>query len=270
MTQTLQFTLLGCGSSGGVPRVANQWGACDPANPLNRRRRCALLVESSQGDSGRTTVLVDTGADLREQLLSADVTNLDGVLITHSHADHIFGMDDLRQLAIHLRSPITVHMDAATEAVVMQAFAYCYRQAPGSSYPPFCTRAGIEHGSMTRIEGQGGAITALPLVAEHGDIHALGFRFADVVYLPDMKRISDEYSLQALEGCRILVVDALRYQPHPSHMNLDEALAFIEQVQPERAILTNLASEMDHAELSRQLPRNVIAAHDGLQFETSA
>lgn len=266
MTEKLRFTVLGCGSSGGVPRVGNQWGDCDPQNSLNRRRRCALLVESTTVNGGTTSLLIDTGADLREQLLSANVTNLDGVLITHAHADHIFGLDDLRQLAISLRSSITVHMDEATAETVMQCFGYCFHRAPGSSYPPFCLHESIDHGSASVIKGAGGTITAMPLVAEHGDINALGFRIDDVVYLPDMKRISDPASLKALQGCRLLIVDALRYQLHPSHMNLDESLAFIDSIGPERAVLTNLASEMDYASLQRQLPSHVIPAFDGMQL----
>lgn len=246
--------------------MGNQWGECDPQNPLNRRRRCALLIESFAAEGGTTSILIDTGADLREQLLAANVTNLDGVLITHAHADHIFGMDDLRQLAISLRSSITVHMDTSTASVVMQAFGYCFHQAPGSSYPPFCLQEVIDHDAATVIKGDGGAVTVLPLVAEHGDIHALGFRIADVIYLPDMKRINHEASLAALQGCRLLIVDALRYQAHPSHMNLEESLAFIESVGPERAILTNLASDMDYEQLLKQLPSHVIPAHDGMQL----
>lgn len=266
MTEKLRFTVLGCGSSGGVPRVGNQWGVCDPQNPRNRRRRCALLIEAIGHDGGITTALIDTGADLREQLLSANVMNLDGVLLTHPHADHIFGLDDLRQLAISLRSSITVHMDESTAKIVMQPFGYCFKQAPSSSYPPFCQQATITHGVDSVIEGAGGAIVATPLVAEHGDIHALGFRIGDVAYLPDMKRINDEASLQALQGCRTLIVDALRYQLHPSHMNLDESLAFIDSIGPEQAILTNMASELDYATLQEQLPPHVKPAYDGLQI----
>ncbi len=266
MTEKLRFTILGCGSSGGVPRVGNQWGVCDPLNPLNKRRRCALLVEAIGSDGGVTTLLIDTGADLREQLLTAKVTNLDGVLLTHPHADHIFGLDDLRQLAISLRASITVHMDESTADVVMQPFGYCFHQSPGSSYPAFCQREIITHGVPSVVDGLGGSISAMPLLAEHGDIHALGFRIGELAYLPDMKRMTDQISLDALQGCRILIVDALRYEPHPSHMNLDESLAFIDSIGPEKAILTNMATELDYATLQQQLPAHVIPAHDGLQL----
>ncbi|ASJ74335.1 MBL fold metallo-hydrolase [Granulosicoccus antarcticus] len=266
MIQRLRFTLLGTGSSGGVPRVGNQWGACDPSNTRNRRRRCSLLVESIQSEDIKTSVVIDTGADLREQLLSAEVDHLDGVLITHAHADHIFGMDDLRQLAINMRSSITVHMDTTTTQVVKQAFGYCFNQAPGSSYPPFCNLGHIEHGQSTIIEGAGGSIEALPLLAEHGDIHALGFRIGDVAYLPDMKRITDEASLAALQGVRVLIVDALRYKHHPTHMNLEDCLAFIDSIKPESAVLTNMHSDMDYDELCQNLPPHIRPGYDGLQL----
>ncbi|NND91870.1 MAG: MBL fold metallo-hydrolase [Granulosicoccus sp.] len=266
MTSTLKFTLLGTGSSGGVPRVGNQWGACDPTNSRNRRRRCAVLVESSAPDGGKTVLLIDTGADLREQLLAENVARLDGVLLTHAHADHIFGLDDLRQLAMLMRTSIRVHMDDATAQVVMQSFSYCFRQAQGSSYPAFCTPVRIEHGTPTLCVGDGGTVEAIPLLVEHGDIDALGFRIGDIAYLPDIKRMVDAYSLNALQGVRILIVDALRYSTHPSHMNVEAALDFIALIGPERAVLTNMHSDLDHDSLRRQLPANVIPGYDGLQL----
>lgn len=266
MKQTLTFTLLGTGSSGGVPRVGNQWGSCDPQNPKNRRRRCALLVESVSDDAGKTSVLIDAGADLREQLLSSGVQYLDGVLLTHSHADHVFGLDDLRQLALLMRSTIPVHMDSATEAVVMAAFGYIFKQAPNSSFPAFCTHKRINHTDSVKVSGQGGDIEAVPLLAEHGDIHSLGFRIADVAYMPDVKRVTDPRSLQAMQGLEVLILDSLRYTPHPGHMNLEDALAFIDQLQPTRAILTNLHSDLDYETLRSELPAHVTPAYDGLQI----
>jgi len=265
MNNTLTFTLLGTGSSGGVPRVGNQWGNCDPENPKNRRRRCALLVEATK-DSTATTVLIDAGADLREQLLSANVTHLDGVLLTHSHADHIFGLDDLRQLALVMKQTIPVHMDQATADTVMAPFGYVFHQAPQSSYPAFCTKEEITHGQNTRIMGAAGTIDFLPLLAEHGDIHALGFKMGPVAYLPDMKKISDSASMDALQDLDVLIVDALREINHPAHMSLQEALTFISDVKPARAILTNMHSDLDYAELQKKLPANVEAGFDGMQI----
>lgn len=263
----LVFTLLGTGSSGGVPRVGNAWGECDPGEPKNRRRRCAMLVEQGAPGGATTTLLVDAGADLREQLLSSDVRSLDGVLLTHAHADHIFGLDDLRQLALGLGRAVDVYMDEATSTSVMRAFGYCFRQAAGSSYPRFLVEHRIEHPAPFAIAGPGGHVDVQPLLAEHGDIHSLGFRIGEMAYLPDAKRVSDEQSLARMSGLKVLVIDALRRRSHPSHMNLDESLALIARLAPARAILTNLHSDLDHATLAAELPVNVEPGYDGLRID---
>ena len=275
MNDTLTITLMGTGSSGGVPRVGNVWGNCDPAEPRNRRRRCSILIErckTLQTTSAikhppeKTTVVVDTGADLREQLLSADVRSIEGVVLTHSHADHIFGLDDLRQMAINLRRPIDVWLDEPTRAQVMAAFSYCFNQAPGSSYPAFCNEHALTPLQPFEIQGPAGDITINTLIAEHGDINALGVRVADSVYLPDMKRVSDARSLELLQDVNVLIVDALRYHSHPSHMNLEESLAFIDKVRPNRAVLTNMHGDLDYQELSSALPDGVEAGYDGMKI----
>lgn len=267
MQETLTLTLMGTGSSGGVPRVGNQWGDCDPGESRNRRRRCALLIEQKQpGEklANSTTIVVDTGADFREQLLSAQVSSIEAVVLTHSHADHIFGLDDLRQMAILLKRPIDVWMDSATRTQVMAAFGYCFHQAEGSSYPSFCNERTIEPDTTLMVNGPGGNISIETLVAEHGDINALGVKVNNAVYLPDIKRISDKNSLKRLQDIQLLIVDALRYNPHPSHMNLDECLSFIESVSPERAILTNMHSDLDYRTLCSKLPPGVEPGYDGL------
>lgn len=265
MKTSIKITMLGTGSSGGVPRVGNQWGECDPVNPKNRRRRCALLVELLC-ESGKTSTLIDAGADLREQLLSADAQHLDGVLLTHSHADHIFGLDDLRQLALLMKTPILVHMDAKTAETVMPAFGYIFRQAPASSYPAFCTHKEIHHDQVIRVDGAAGPLDFQPLLAEHGDIHSLGFRAGNMAYLPDVKRISDANTLVALENLELLIIDCLREVAHPAHMNLSESLAFIEKLSPKHAILTNMHSDLDYQALLERLPEHIVPGFDGLQM----
>lgn len=268
MANRLTITLLGTGSSGGVPRVGNIWGQCDPNEPKNRRRRCAALVEQST-DAGTTTVLLDAGADLREQLLSAHVTNLDGVLLTHPHADHMFGLDDLRQLAIVLKRPIDVYLDQGTSETVMLSFGYCFHQAPGSSYPSFCTEHRICHPDPVVIEGAGGAIEFSPILVDHGDINALGFRINNIAYLPDMKRLASSQSPDILSGLDTLIVDALRYNSHPTHLNVEEALDFIREVKPANAVLTNMHSDLDYRTLEAMLPEHVTPGYDGLQITAS-
>jgi phosphoribosyl 1,2-cyclic phosphate phosphodiesterase len=264
---TVTATILGCGSSGGVPRPAFGWGACDPKNPKNRRRRCSLLVER-HGQNGSTRVLVDTSPDLREQLLDTEVDWLDAVLISHEHADHIHGIDDLRALAMHRRRRIDVYLDEATSRTITQRFGYCFKTPPGSNYPPILTEHRMTAGQAVRIEGAGGPIEALPFLQDHGDIFSLGFRFGGLAYSADLVGLPAT-SVAALAGLDIWIVDALRYRPHPSHFSLDEALAWIERLKPKHAILTNLHSDLDYGELKSKLPPYVEPAFDGMRISVA-
>jgi len=262
---TMQFTILGCGSSGGVPRVGQGWGDCDSSNPKNRRRRCSLLVERI-GKEGRTSLLVDTSPDLREQLLDADIARLDGVLFTHEHADHTHGIDDLRPLALMQQKRIDVYMDARTSEFLHARFGYCFKTPPGSEYPPILTEHRIVAGEAITIKGEGGPISVLPYSQEHGSIQALGFRFGGLAYSCDVSGLPAQ-DTSALHGLEVWIVDALRYQPHPSHFTVDEALGWIEHMRPRRAILTNLHIDLDYEKLRASLPRNVEPAFDGLKIE---
>ena len=264
-----EFTILGCGASGGVPRVGMDWGRCDPANPKNRRRRCALLVERI-GPGGRTSVLIDTGPDIHNQLVDAGVRHLDAVLYTHAHADHIHGIDDLRGLAYSSRRRVDVHMDEATSERAHAAFGYCFSTPEGSFYPPILNEHRLEPGETVTISGAGGPITALPVRVHHGEIDALAFRIAGVAYSPDVVDIPEE-SRAAFAGLDLWIIDALRPgNRHPSHFTLEEALDWISRMTPGRSILTNLHIDMDHATLVNTLPDGVIPAHDGMRFAHSA
>jgi phosphoribosyl 1,2-cyclic phosphate phosphodiesterase len=258
----LRFTILGCGSSGGVPRPALGWGECNPDNPKNRRRRTSLLVERRNGE-GVTRVLVDTSPDLREQLLDAQVEWLDAVLYTHEHADHTHGIDDLRALFMRRRRPVDVYLDEPTSRVIRARFGYCFQSPPGSEYPPIVTEHRLAPGESITIHGAGGPISALPILQEHGDIASLGFRFGGLAYSCDLSGLPSE-SVAALGKLEVWIVDALRYRPHPSHFSLDDALAWIERIRPGRAILTNLHSDLDYDALRTKLPPNVEPAYDGL------
>jgi phosphoribosyl 1,2-cyclic phosphate phosphodiesterase len=261
---SLRLTILGCGSSAGVPRVGQGWGACDPANPRNRRRRCSILLERM--GSGVTTVLVDTGPDLREQLIDADVKRLDGILMTHPHADHTHGIDDLRPIYLEAKRRIDVHMDEPTSLIVKRAFSYIFQTPLGSTYPPIATDLRLTAGRLCRVEGKGGAVEAMPFDLDHGEISALGFRFGGLAYTPDVKRIP-QGSRAFLQGLEVWIIDALRYRPHPSHFSLDDALAEIETMRPRRAILTNLHTDLDYETLCKRLPADVIPAYDGMRVE---
>ena len=263
---SLTFTILGCGSSMGVPRVALGWGSCDPNEPKNRRRRCSLLVTRANAADQVTRALVDCTPDLREQLLQAQVDWLDGVFITHEHADHTHGIDDLRPLFLHKRRRVDVYLDEPTSRALHARFGYCFMTPPGSEYPPILSERRLTPGQRVTVDGQGGAIEALPVLQMHGDMPSLGFRFGKVAYSADIKGLPTD-SLAAMAGLDVWIVDALRRPPHPSHFNLDEALDWIARVKPKRAILTNLHSDMDYAALRASLPAGVEPAYDGMTFE---
>ena len=223
---THRLTILGCGSSGGVPRIGTMWGRCDPDNPKNRRRRCAVLVERF-GKKGVTRVLVDTPPDIREQLLDTRVTALDGVIYTHDHADHTHGIDDLRMVAYAMKKRIDVWFDAATRASLERRFAYCFATPEGSSYPPILIGHDFKGGDSVAIDGAGGPIAVEAISQEHGDITSLGLRIGNIAYSPDVSDLSEEAAAR-LQGLDVWVVDALRYMPHPSHFSVKEALGWIE------------------------------------------
>ena len=257
----LSFRILGCGSSGGVPRLGPDWGLCDPNEPKNRRRRCSLLI-TRETDAGATRVLIDTGPDMREQLIDAEVATLDGVVMTHSHADHTHGLDDLRQIVANTRERITVWADGPTEEALLARFAYAFVQPEGSPYPPICRLKTIDDAPFT-ISGAGGDITLTPFLAEHGAMDALGFRIADLAYLPDAVALP-EAAWRVLEGLDCFIVDALRRKPHPTHAHLDMALEWIAKANPTRAILTNMHNDMDYQTLADELPDHIRPAYDGM------
>lgn len=263
---TLKLTILGCGTSGGVPRVGNIWGACDPSNPKNRRRRCSVLIQK-EGGEGTTNVLVDTSPDLREQLLATGVGWLDGVLYTHDHADHSHGIDDLRMVSYNGRRRVAVYHDAATGRLLRQRFAYCFHTPPESEYPPILDSHELTPGVLVEILGPGGGIEALPFKQRHGSGETLGFRFGGIAYSPDVSDLSEE-SLKYLTNLDVWVLDALRYSRHPSHFSVVEALDWIARVKPKRAVLTHMHADLDYGVLARELPEGVEPAYDGMVLMT--
>ncbi|MBF9060355.1 MBL fold metallo-hydrolase [Rhodobacterales bacterium HKCCSP123] len=256
----LIFTILGCGSSGGVPRLGGHWGDCDPENPRNTRRRCSLLIRRREG-AGETAVLIDTSPDLRAQLLDAGIGRLDGVVFTHSHADHTHGLDDLRMIVFNMRQRLPVWADGATQNDLLNRFGYAFVQPPNSAYPPILDLNGIE-GDVV-IDGPGGEIRLTPFEVEHGNIDALGFRIGDVAYLPDVSDIP-EAAWPLLEGLDCWILDALRRTPHPSHAHLAKSLGWIERARPRHAVLTNMHIDLDYATVAAETPGHVTPAHDGL------
>lgn len=262
----LHFTILGCGSSGGVPRLGGHWGECDPDNPKNRRRRCSMLVER-EDNGGTTTVLIDTSPDLREQLLGAEVGRLDAVIYTHSHADHVHGIDDLRMIVFNMRARLPVWADAPTRTALMERFNYAFVQPEGSTYPPILDMNDIA-GDVT-ITGAGGPITFSPFTVAHGGMDALGFRIADVAYLPDVAQIPDQ-AWPMLDGLECWIVDALRRAPHPTHSHLSQTLEWIARAQPKSAVLTNMHIDLDYETVAAETPDHIQPAFDGLRLTYSA
>lgn len=259
----MRFTILGCGSSGGVPRIGGHWGACDPTNPKNNRRRCSLLVER-QTDDGSTAVLIDTSPDLRAQLLDAGIGALHGVAYTHSHADHTHGLDDLRMIVINMRKRLDVYADGATQNDLISRFGYAFVQPRGSDYPPILDLHGL-HGEVV-VKGPGGEIRLTPFRVKHGNIDSLGYRIGDVAYLPDVSDLYPE-SRAALEDLDLWIIDALRRDPHPSHSHLANTLDWIEQVAPRRAVLTNMHNDLDYETVAAETPDHVMPAFDGMQID---
>ncbi|HEY5338618.1 MAG TPA: MBL fold metallo-hydrolase [Rhizomicrobium sp.] len=265
---TLGVTILGCGSSSGVPRLggadgAGDWGVCDPSNPKNRRSRCSILVRQ-KSDTGTTAVLVDTSPDLHGQLLAARCGALDAIFITHDHADQTHGIDDVRAIAYANRKRIDLYSDRTALDDLRRKFGYIFETPKGSGYPPIVTMHELEQPFReVQIAGQGGAILVLPFRQGHGRIHSLGFRFGPVAYSSDVNEL-DEAAFAALEGVECWIVDALRHDPHPTHANVATALGWIARVKPRRAVLTNLHIDLDYEALKRALPPGVEPAYDGM------
>lgn len=273
----LRFEILGSGSSGGVPRLggrdgAGDWGACDPNEPKNRRMRCSILVRREHAEHGfanehATAVLVDTSPDLRAQLLAARCSRLDGVLITHDHADQTHGLDDLRAIALQARQRVPVHIDPETAGALLERFRYCFEAAAGGGYPAILDRIDMPvAGERFSVNGPSGPIEARAFRQNHGNVDSLGFRFGDTAYSSDVVALPEE-SFDILKGVRTWIVDALQYAPHKTHAHLDLALEWIARVKPERAILTNLHIHMDYRTLLDSLPAGVFPAFDGMTLD---
>ena len=262
---TVTLTILGCGSSAGVPRPALGWGACDPKNPKNCRRRCSMMAERTS-EQGTTRVVIDTSPDLREQLIDANVDHIDAVFLTHEHADQTHGIDDLRSVVLHQRRRIPVYLNRSTGRDILSRFSYCFVSPEGSGYPPILDNLSIEAGENRTIEGKGGALTLSAFLVQHGNIPALGYRIDNAAYTPDLHDIPRE-SWPALENLDLWIVDGLRYAQHPSHFSVSDALSWIERFKPKRAVITNMHSDLDYEALRPKLPPNVVPAYDGMRLE---
>lgn len=252
----MKITVLGCGSSGGVPLIGGIWGDCNSKNPRNRRTRVSILIES-----GDTTILVDTSPDMRQQLLACGLKKLDAVIYTHSHADHCHGIDELRSVNWLTQKPVDIYADPMTMLDLTNRFGYIFHPAgKGNFWKP----AVVPH----EISGpfRVGGVDILPFFQNHGSIRSLGLRIGTFAYSTDVHDFDAE-AVEALHGIKTWILDCVRKETHPTHLNLDAALMWIEKIGPDRVYLTHLGHKMDYDTLRGMLPKGVEPAYDGLVIE---
>jgi len=269
MTGVLEAVIMGCGSSAGVPRADGAWGVCDPANPLNRRSRCSLMVRRPSGDEAarQTTVVVDASPEFRLQASGAGVRRLDGLLMTHDHADQAHGIDDIRAFALIQRARVACWMDATTRASLLRRFGYIFLGE--GYYPAIADLHDLPpHGTPWSVAGPSGPIPVTTFDQDHGGVRSVGYRFGNLAYSSDVVDLPEPV-FDALQGLDVWIVDALRYTPHPTHAHVDRALEWIARVKPKRAILTNMHIDLDYRELAARLPPGVEPAYDGMTLEVS-
>ncbi len=258
----MKITVLGCGSSGGVPLIGGTWGACDPNEPRNFRRRASILIEEDS-----TTLLVDTSPDLREQALTYDLKRpLDAVLYTHEHADHCHGLNDLRGFNWLTNQAIPVYGTEHTLKAIQSYFSYAFEPLGPSAY--FYKPLLIPH--VLKGSAHFGPLTVQPFTQEHGPtMTTLGFRVGDFAYSTDV-RILNEEAFEVLRGVKVWIVDGVRERPHPTHAHVAQTLAWIERVRPEQAYLTHMDESLDYATLAARLPAGVAPAYDGMVIHLPA
>ena len=251
---TIEVTILGCGSSGGVPLIGNIWGPCDPNDSRNTRRRVSILVKKN-----KKTLLVDTSPDLRMQMLDAKVKDVDAVLYTHSHADHVHGIDDLRAFCWQRKDnkPLPIYSDQYTIDQITNRFDYAFENKYGPAVPSLAANT-ISIGNNTI---QGVNVEAIKQI--HGKGFSLGYRFDNVAYSTDVNNLPNE-SMEQLKNLDLWIVDCVRYEPHYSHSHFDQTISWIKQLKPKRAILTHMGHWLDYNDLKNKCPDNVEPGIDGM------
>ena len=266
MNSKVMVTVLGCGSSGGVPRIDGDWGKCDPNEPKNLRSRCSLLVQKFNDLGDVTTVLIDTSPDLRNQLLKTNVKQIDAVLYTHDHADQSGGIDDLRIFALRKRKRVQVYIDDNTASRLIPRFSYCFNTLEDKVYPAILEKNTIIPFEDFVINGPGGDIKFLPFLQKHGKIDSLGFKFNNIAYSSDVVDFYPE-SFDLLDNLDYWIVDALRYDPHPSHAGFEQILDYINYLQPKKTLFTHMTALLDYKDLLSKCPENVEPAYDGMEVQ---
>jgi phosphoribosyl 1,2-cyclic phosphate phosphodiesterase len=253
----MKITVLGCGVSTGVPAIGVGWGDCDPADPRNRRRRASLLIECRGSN-----VLIDTSPDLREQFLDAGITRVDAIAMTHAHADHLHGIDDLRAVNRLMNKPIPLYADAATLAEIGARFGYVL--ADETAQPPFYRPTLVPHEITGNFAAAG--VPFIPFAQDHGYSQTLGFRIGAFAYSTDVTEL-DDAAFAALAGVEVWIVDCLRREPHPTHSHVAKTVDWVARVKPRRAILTHMDHTLDYRTLAAELPHGIEPGRDGLIVE---
>ncbi|MGB0034193.1 MAG: MBL fold metallo-hydrolase [Candidatus Acidiferrales bacterium] len=252
---TLQLTVLGSGTSMGVPTLGCHCAVCESKDPLDKRTRPSVLLSYA----GRQ-VVIDTTPDFRAQAMRQKLDRLDAVLFTHAHADHILGLDDIRPFNLKQRGTVPIYASEGTLAILRRTFAYIFDDAPTESTLP-----GVElHAIQGPFELFG--VEIIPVPAKHGPTEVLGFRIGNAAYLTDFSQVP-ESSKALLRGLDDFILDALRYVPHPMHSNVEQSLALVEELKPKRAWFTHICHDLGHAETNAKLPKGIQLSFDGLSFE---
>ena len=254
---SLKFTILGCGSSIGIPRIDGYFGKCDPKNKKNIRSRCSALIRSKN-----LNILIDTSPDLKAQLLKNKVKNIDKVFYTHAHADQTHGINELRVFSLKNNKRIPTYADNATKKILKKTFYYCFKDY--KNYPSILKSKNLK--KLHSFKDLNEKISIKPIMVTHGSIKSICYIInKKCAYVPDVNKI-DSKSLKFLKNLNYFVVDCLRYSKHPTHFNLNEVLELVNKIKPKKAILTNLSNQIDYNKIKKKLPRNIIPAHDGLSF----
>ena len=253
----IKFTILGCGSSMGVPRPDGSFGNCDPRLKKNYRTRCSAIISNSKSNT-----LIDTSPDLRTQLLMNKIKNIDRVLYSHYHADQTHGINDLRIFFIKNKKKIPIYCDTSTKKYLLKNFKYCFEMTP--SYPPILELNSLKKNNI--FNDYNVKLNIKCIKVKHGKIKCSAFIINNkCAYLSDVSLVYKK-NYKDFKNLNYLVIDCLRYEKRPSHYNLDEVLNLIEILKPKKSILTNLHSDLDYNELKKKLPKNIIPAHDGMTF----
>ena len=252
----MQFKILGCGSSMGVPRSDGDFGKCDPNEKKNYRTRCSAFLKSKKNN-----ILIDTSPDLRNQLISNKIKNIDKVFYSHMHADQTHGINDLRVFFIKNKKTIPIYADKATSKYLLKTFSYCFKKT-FNEYPPILNLNSVK--KKIDIKDGRKKISITSISVKHGKVNSICYIInKKLAYISDVSEINKK-DFKYFKNLNYLIIDCLWYKKHPSHFNFDDSLKFIKIFKPKKAILTNLHSELDYNILKSKLPKNIVPAYDGL------